>query len=224
MKSFLFALFKSIVDQNFYNIFQKNNYYHSRKKFSSVILIHFDYFYFIQLDALKSLLLTLVTVDYEDENISVFLLEILLDITIQNRDRVACIWQIVQTHLDDLLTTSARENYPYLMERVTVGMLRLAIRLLRGEELEYSVFPLLIPLAYLPSASSPPLSRQISYGLFELLKIGAANIHNAEDWKVVFSLLECSGAGALQPKQSNDIVEEAVTNKPKVSSSKMNTN
>ncbi|XP_026671490.1 Golgi-specific brefeldin A-resistance guanine nucleotide exchange factor 1 isoform X2 [Ceratina calcarata] len=164
---------------------------------------------FLQVESLRSLVGALVFTNYYDEDVSVFLLELLLEVTIQNRDRVACIWPIVQAHLDGLLTTAARENQPYLLERVAVGMLRLAIRLLRGEECACTALPPLLPLAHLPSATTPPLSRQIAYGLFELLKTGAANIHSTEDWKVVFSLLECAGAGALLPKQSNTVLDEA---------------
>lgn len=141
-----------------------------------------------------------------DEDISIFILELLLEVTIQNRDRVTCIWPVVQCHLDRLLTMAARENHPYLLERVAVGMLRLAIRLLRGEE--FACLSPLLPLTHLPSATTAPLARQIAYGLFELLKTGAANIHSAEDWKVVFSLLECAGAGALAPKRSNTVLDE----------------
>ncbi|XP_076292687.1 sec7 domain-containing protein garz [Lasioglossum baleicum] len=164
---------------------------------------------FLQIESLRSLVGALVFTNHQDEDESVFLLELLLEVTIQNRDRVMCIWPIVQAHMDSLLTTAARENHPYLLERVAVGMLRLAIRLLRGEECAWTVLPPLLPLTHLPSATTAPLARQIAYGLFELLKIGAANIHNTEDWKVVFSLLECSGAGALSPKQSNTVLDEA---------------
>lgn len=161
---------------------------------------------FLEVDSLRSLVAALVTVNSNDEDISVFLLELLLEVTIQNRDRVMSIWSIVLAHMDGLLTTAARENHPYLLERVTVGMLRLAIRLLRSEEFASTVLPPLMPLIHLQSATTPPLSRQIAYGLFELLKTGAANIHTSEDWKVVFNLLECSGAGALAPKQQVSIV------------------
>ncbi|KAK0166292.1 hypothetical protein PV328_004726 [Microctonus aethiopoides] len=156
---------------------------------------------FLQVDSLRSLIGALVSVNSHDEEISVFLLEILLEVTIQNRDRVMTIWPIVLAHMDGLLTTAARENHPYLLERVAVGMLRLAIRLLRGEEFAWTVLPPLMPLTHLPSATMPPLARQIGYGLFELLKTGAANIHSSDDWRVIFSLLECAGAGALAPKQ-----------------------
>lgn len=164
---------------------------------------------FLQVESLRSLVGALVSVNPHDEDISVFLLELLLEVTIQNRDRVMSILPIVQAHLEGLLTMAARENHPYLLERVAVGMLRLAIRLLRGEEFAWTVLPPLLPLTHLPSATTAPLARQIAYGLFELLKTGAANIHSTEDWKVVFSLLECAGAGALSPKQSNTVLDEA---------------
>ncbi|EFN64799.1 Golgi-specific brefeldin A-resistance guanine nucleotide exchange factor 1 [Camponotus floridanus] len=161
---------------------------------------------FFQSESLNSLVGALVSVNPNDEDISIFILELLLEVTIQNRDRVTCIWPVVQCHLDRLLTMAARENHPYLLERVAVGMLRLAIRLLRGEE--FACLSPLLPLTHLPSATTAPLARQIAYGLFELLKTGAANIHSAEDWKVVFSLLECAGAGALAPKRSNTVLDE----------------
>ncbi|XP_066598661.1 Golgi-specific brefeldin A-resistance guanine nucleotide exchange factor 1 [Prorops nasuta] len=164
---------------------------------------------FLQVEALRSLVGALVSVNHQDEDISIFLLEILLDITIQNRDRVMCIWPLVQAHIDDLLTTAARENYVNLLERVTVGMLRLAIRLLRGEEFAWTVLPSLLPLTYLTSVTTAPLARQIAYGLSQLLKIGAPNIHSTDDWKVIFSLLECAGAGALTPKPSNTVLSES---------------
>ncbi|XP_032687446.1 Golgi-specific brefeldin A-resistance guanine nucleotide exchange factor 1 [Odontomachus brunneus] len=161
---------------------------------------------FFQSESLNSLVGALVSVNPNDEDVSIFLLELLLEVTIQNRDRVTCIWPVVQSYLDHLLTVAARENHPYLLERVAVSMLRLAIRLLRGEE--FACLSPLLPLTHLPSATTAPLARQIAYGLFELLKTGAANIHSAEDWKVVFSLLECAGAGALAPKRSNTVLDE----------------
>ncbi|XP_034951893.1 Golgi-specific brefeldin A-resistance guanine nucleotide exchange factor 1 [Chelonus insularis] len=163
---------------------------------------------FFQEDSLRCLVNALVSVKPVDEEISVFLLELLLEITIHNRDRVMCIWQLVLAHMDVLLTIAARENHPYLLERVAVGMLRLAIRLLRGEEFAGAVLLPLTPLTHLPSATTAPLARQIGFGLVELLKTGAANIHSSEDWKVVFNLLECAGAGALIPKQQNNVVLE----------------
>ena len=43
------------------------------------------------------------------------------------------------------------------------------------------------------------LSRQISYGLHDLLKTNAANIHSTQDWFTLFTLLEVVGAGTSPP-------------------------
>ena len=41
--------------------------------------------------------------------------------------------------------------------------------------------------------------RQVAYGLHDLLKTNAANIHSAQDWYTLFTLLEVVGAGTDPP-------------------------
>lgn len=48
------------------------------------------------------------------------------------------------------------------------------------------------------------MSRQVAYGLYELLKTSAANIHSDTDWSIIFTLLECVGAGAHPPRVVGD--------------------
>jgi len=43
------------------------------------------------------------------------------------------------------------------------------------------------------------LSRHIAYGLHDLLKTNAANIHTSFDWYTLFTLLEVIGAGTNPP-------------------------
>lgn len=43
------------------------------------------------------------------------------------------------------------------------------------------------------------LSSEIAYGIYELLRTNAANIHKSEDWFILFSLLEVVGAAAKPP-------------------------
>ena len=38
--------------------------------------------------------------------------------------------------------------------------------------------------------------RQIAFGLYDMLRTNAANIHTSHDWYTLFMLLECVGAGA----------------------------
>lgn len=43
------------------------------------------------------------------------------------------------------------------------------------------------------------VSHQVAYGLHELLKTNAANIHSSDDWATLFTLLECIGSGVKPP-------------------------
>jgi len=43
------------------------------------------------------------------------------------------------------------------------------------------------------------VSRQVAYGLHDLLKTNAANIHSMADWFTLFTLLEVVGAGTNPP-------------------------
>ncbi|KAL6084429.1 hypothetical protein STEG23_018029 [Scotinomys teguina] len=43
------------------------------------------------------------------------------------------------------------------------------------------------------------VSHQVAYGLHELLKTNAANIHSGDDWATLFTLLECIGSGVKPP-------------------------
>ena len=53
------------------------------------------------------------------------------------RDRVSSVWQGIRDHLYSLIV--APEEYSLLVERAVVGLLRLAIRLLRREDVALQV-------------------------------------------------------------------------------------
>lgn len=52
------------------------------------------------------------------------------------------------------------------------------------------------------------VSREVAFGLHELLKTNAANIHCTDDWYTLFSLLECIGGG-LKPPASFQLASSA---------------
>ncbi|RZF38846.1 hypothetical protein LSTR_LSTR014152 [Laodelphax striatellus] len=116
------------------------------------------------------------------------------------KDRVQNVWQNVRDHIYTLLMGSAASNHHFLVERSVVGLLRLGIRLMRREDMSFVVLQSLRMLLLLKSSTLSRVSRQVSYGLFELLKTSAANIHSATDWAIIFTLLECVGAGAPPPR------------------------
>ncbi|XP_072280556.1 Golgi-specific brefeldin A-resistance guanine nucleotide exchange factor 1 isoform X3 [Pyxicephalus adspersus] len=156
---------------------------------------------FLQLESLQELMKALISVtpDEEtyDEEDAAFCLEMLLRIVLENRDRVGCVWQVVRDHLYHLCVHAV--DFCFLVERAVVGLLRLAIRLLRREDISAQVLlSLRILLMMKPNVLSR-VSRQISFGLHELLKTNAANIHSINDWNTLFCLLECIGAGVKPP-------------------------
>ncbi|XP_058891674.1 Golgi-specific brefeldin A-resistance guanine nucleotide exchange factor 1 isoform X2 [Acipenser ruthenus] len=156
---------------------------------------------FLQLESLQELMKALISVtpDEEtyDEEDAAFCLEMLLRIVLENRDRVSCVWQTVRDHLCHLCV-HATENC-FLVERAVVGLLRLAIRLLRREDISSQVLLSLRLLLMMKPNVLSRVSRDVSYGLHELLKTNAANIHSSDDWYTLFSLLECIGAGVKPP-------------------------
>ncbi|KAG9485170.1 hypothetical protein GDO78_008329 [Eleutherodactylus coqui] len=156
---------------------------------------------FLQLESLQELMKALISVtpDEEtyDEEDAAFCLEMLLRIILENRDRVGCVWQVVRDHLYHLCAHAV--EFCFLVERAVVGLLRLAIRLLRREDISAQVLlSLRILLMMKPSVLSR-VSRQVAFGLHELLKTNAANIHSSSDWYTLFCLLECIGAGVKPP-------------------------
>ncbi|XDV49945.1 hypothetical protein PO909_019094 [Leuciscus waleckii] len=156
---------------------------------------------FLQLESLQELMKALISVtpDEEtyDEEDAAFCLEMLLRIILENRDRVSCVWQTVRDHLYQLCV-HANESC-FLVERSVVGLLRLAIRLLRREDIGSQVLLSLRLLLMMKPHVLSRVSREVAYGLHELLKTNAANIHCTDDWYTLFSLLECIGAGVKPP-------------------------
>ncbi|XP_076275076.1 sec7 domain-containing protein garz isoform X2 [Rhynchophorus ferrugineus] len=139
-----------------------------------------------------------------NESITVFFMELLFKIVIQNRDRVMTVWQPVRDHIYTLVMNASLFDYQFLLERSVIGLLRIAIRLMRNEEMCPIVIQSLRMLLLLKSATLCRISTQISFGLYELLKTSAQNIHTSTDWTIIFTLLECVGAGAQPPKPIAD--------------------
>uniref|UniRef100_A0A182PGX0 SEC7 domain-containing protein n=1 Tax=Anopheles epiroticus TaxID=199890 RepID=A0A182PGX0_9DIPT len=136
----------------------------------------------------------------------VFLLELLVKVLIQNRDRLLPVWARVQDKLYTLLVGASTNEYTYLLQRTTVALLKLAIYLMRNEEICSTILQSLRMLLALRPAVILAISKPISIGMYELLKTSAQNIHTEADWVIVFTVLECVGAGALPPDYAVDQV------------------
>lgn len=68
-----------------------------------------------------------------DNETAVFALELLVKIVIQNRDRVTSFWTTVRNQFYTILVNATEKTF--FVERTCIGILRIASRLLRREEL-----------------------------------------------------------------------------------------
>lgn len=107
---------------------------------------------------------------YYAEDTTVFLLEFLVKILIQNRDRLLPFWSECRDQIYLLLLNSSTYGYNYLLLRTTVALLKLAIYLMRNEELCPVVLQSLKMFLLLNPNIIFKISKQISTGLYELLK------------------------------------------------------
>lgn len=133
------------------------------------------------------------------EDIVVFVIEFLVKILINNRDRMMPFWTDCRDQIYLILLGSSSCGYNYQLVRTTVALLKLAIYLMRNEELCPVVLQSLKMLLMLKPKIILRISKQIAIGIYELLKTSAQNIHTESDWDIIFTLLECVGAGLVPP-------------------------
>uniref|UniRef100_H2ZA13 SEC7 domain-containing protein n=1 Tax=Ciona savignyi TaxID=51511 RepID=H2ZA13_CIOSA len=163
---------------------------------------------FLRLDSLQELMKALMQASHPPhvhdamggnymEDSAIFFLELLLRVVLQNRDRIMSLWQMVRDHLYSCIVMAT--EYSLLLERAVVGLMRMAIRLLHREEVAEEVLASLQILLMIKPSIIPMVSRQIGYGLHELLRTNAANIHARADWITIFTVMKTVGAGAVPP-------------------------
>lgn len=145
-----------------------------------------------------------VGVVYE-ENLIVFHLELLTKILIQNRDRVLPFWPKCSEIYNQLITNSASCGYENLLKRSTIALLKLGIYLMRNEDLSSTILQSMRIFLRLKPKILQYIAVPVAVGMYELLKTSAQNIHTECDWIIVFSILECVGAGAVS-SESIDVV------------------
>lgn len=133
-----------------------------------------------------------------DSDAAVFSLECLIKVVLQNRDRIACIWSLVRNHFYNIIVNA--NDYSFFLQRTVVGLLRISVRLLRREELASEVLASLrMLLMFKKKSIVKKLSRHVSFGLHDLLRTNAVNIHSNDDWSSIFTILQVYGAGATSP-------------------------
>lgn len=99
---------------------------------------------FLILDSLNEFLKALIygcqlTSDSQkaEQDAAVFCLELLIKVVLQNRDRVTLFWSTIRNQFYSILINANEKSF--FVERTCVGLLRIAARLLRREELASEV-------------------------------------------------------------------------------------
>ena len=152
-----------------------------------------------------------------DQDLAVFNLELLIQVAIQNRDRITLIWSQINQHLCNLISES--KTCTFLVQRAVVGLIRLCVRLLHNESIASEVIQSLKALLFVEHKVMKIACRQIAYGLYELIKTSAANIHISNDWQIILALLETAGTGVRFVRCSSPSETETAT-KPQTAGSK----
>lgn len=133
-----------------------------------------------------------------DYDAAVFSLEILIKVVLQNRDRISSIWPTIRAHFYNIIVNA--NEYSFFLERTVVGLMRISARLLRREEIANEVLASLRMLLMIKKKSIiRKLSRQVAFGVHDLLRTNASNIHSNDDWSNIFTILQVYGAGANAP-------------------------
>ncbi|KAL2333279.1 hypothetical protein Fmac_014492 [Flemingia macrophylla] len=124
----------------------------------------------------------------EDEGTSVFCLELLVAITLNNRDRVGLLWPGVYEHISNIVQSSVITCT--LVEKAIFGLLRICHRLLPykeniTDELLRSLQLVLKLDARVADAYYEQITREVSL----LVKANASHIRSQFGWRTISSLL-----------------------------------
>ncbi|KAG0227252.1 GDP/GTP exchange factor for ARF [Mortierella sp. GBA43] len=143
---------------------------------------------------------------------SVFFLELMISLTVQNRYRVQALWPIVFEHLSDIIREAGSQSV-LLVERAVVGLLRLCIRLAHNDDMDKEVLDALDLLLALPIDVVPEVAEQMMAGVLTLLKADTSCVRPNLNWDVLFALLSSTSNHPEAAKYSFEAITMFVAEK-----------
>ncbi|KAI8908816.1 hypothetical protein DFJ77DRAFT_433654 [Powellomyces hirtus] len=117
-----------------------------------------------------------------------FLLELMISITIHNRDRIAVVWPKTFNHIKGIFDNAAHHNVA-LLERAAINLLRLVLRVGHKDDMLTKIFDSLAALTSLPQESFNAIAEQLMAGLVFILKSDPSIIKRNTHWDAIFTLL-----------------------------------
>ncbi|CAG8666174.1 10931_t:CDS:10, partial [Ambispora leptoticha] len=133
---------------------------------------------------------------------AIFFLELMINVTLQNRDRIQ---PIIFEHISDILINSQNHSI-LLVERTVVALLRLCIRLTHKEEMVSDVLQSLELLKALPREVINAVGEQMMAGILNLIKSDASYIRGKAPWETVFYLLSATSNHPQASKYSFETI------------------
>ncbi|GLU09481.1 hypothetical protein SLE2022_334170 [Rubroshorea leprosula] len=124
----------------------------------------------------------------EDEDTAVFCLELLIAITLNNRDRIVLLWQGVYEHIANIVQSTLMPCA--LVEKAVFGLLRICQRLLPYKEnLADELLRSLQLVLKLDARVADAYCEQITQEVSRLVKANANHIRSQMGWRTITSLL-----------------------------------
>ncbi|KAL3501457.1 hypothetical protein ACH5RR_035906 [Cinchona calisaya] len=124
----------------------------------------------------------------EDEDTAVFCLELLIAITLNNRDRIGLLWQGVYEHIANIVQSTVMPCA--LVEKAVFGLLRICQRLLPYKEnLADELLRSLQLVLKLDARVADAYCEQITQEVSRLVKANATLIRSQLGWRTIASLL-----------------------------------
>lgn len=128
----------------------------------------------------------------EDTDTAELCLELLIGVTIRNRDRIELLWPLVHAHLEAVIARATHPASP-LVERAVLGLLRVCQRLLPyKEEIADELLRSLHLIFKLDPTVAEELAVVITGEVLGLVKTSAAYIQSEWGWKTVCTLLKAA--------------------------------
>eukprot|EP00048_Salpingoeca_helianthica_P023468 m.24517 g.24517 ORF g.24517 m.24517 type:complete len:1480 (+) comp8714_c0_seq1:128-4567(+) len=151
---------------------------------------------FLQLDSLTELCKSLASMSQAaappllgtqpSEGSAVLFLELLINVTLWNQDRIALLWQTTYAHLVELVAGVTEPTF--LVRRAVAGLLRLAHRLLRKADVAAQVVDSVRILQALQPPVEMAVAEMMSAVLVSLVKENAVHLDQCRGWDAVLGL------------------------------------
>nr|CAD1822467.1 unnamed protein product [Ananas comosus var. bracteatus] len=129
-----------------------------------------------------------ITSGLEEEDTAVFCLELLIAVTLNNRDRIVLLWQGVYEHIAHIVQCTVMPCN--LVEKAVFGLLRICQRLLPYKEnLVDDLLKSLQLILKLDARVADAYCENITQEVTRLVKANATHIKSQTGWRTIISLL-----------------------------------